>query len=149
MDVKKTKPVTVLLVEDDEIDVEAVKRSFKKLKLANPIRVAGNGLEALDILKGQNGQEKIAEPYIIFLDLNMPRMNGLEFLEVIRNDETLKASIVFILTTSDNDKDRVRAFENNVAGYMLKGKVGQSFLEAVMLVEHYWRVVELPGESKL
>ena len=144
-----TAPVTVLLIEDDEIDIEAVRRGFKKLKIANPLRVVNDGIEALDVLRGNNGSKKIREPFIILLDLNLPRMDGLEFLENIRADEELKSSIIFILTTSDNEQDRVRAFENNVAGYILKNKAGESFLEALNMLDHYWRIVEFPvGESQ-
>jgi CheY-like chemotaxis protein len=139
-----TSPVSVLLVEDDEIDIEAVLRSFRKLRIANPVTIAKDGLQALDILRGTNGATKITPPYLIILDLNMPRMNGHEFLAEIRNDPELKSSIVFVLTTSNDDKDRLDSYEMNVAGYMLKGKVGQSFLDAIGLLDHYWRVVEFP-----
>jgi len=140
-------PLTVLLVEDDEIDVEAIRRSFKKLKIANPIKNAKDGVEALGILRGIDGYEKICPPYIILLDINMPRMNGLELLEIIRSDEELKDSVVFVLTTSDEEKDRFAAYQNNVAGYILKHKSGESFIDAVSMLEHYWKVVELPKKS--
>jgi DNA-binding NarL/FixJ family response regulator len=74
----------------------------------------------------------------------MPRMNGLEFLETIRDDDELRASLVFILTTSDDDKDKLRAYQNHVAGYILKNKAGESFMQALELLEHYWRIVEFP-----
>jgi len=141
---EKNKPVAVLLVEDDEIDREAIRRGFKGLHIANPIRVAKDGIEALEVLRGTNGIEKIDEPFLVLLDLNMPRMNGIEFLDEIRSDSDLKTTIVFVLTTSDNEKDRLAAFQHNVAGYMVKGKAGVSFLDALGLLEHYWRIVELP-----
>ncbi len=139
-----TKAATILLVEDDDLDVEATRRAFTKAKIANPIVHANNGEEALDVLRGDNGKEKLARPYIILLDLNMPRMNGIEFLEHIRDDEELADSIVFILTTSDAHEDQWAAYKKQVAGYIVKNNVGTDFLKLISLLEHYWKVVELP-----
>lgn len=141
------KPVNVLLVDDDIIDVEAIHRGFEELKLLNPITVAHNGFDALDILRGANGQTKIPKPYIILLDINMPQMNGLEFLEKLRADADLRSSTVFVLTTSNNERDRLGAYDKNVAGYILKSNAGESFREAVSLLEHYWQLVELPKDA--
>lgn len=141
-----SKTVTFLLVEDDEIDVKVITRGFKSLKLANPIRIARDGIEALDILRGSNGQKRISPPYLILLDINMPRMTGFEFLDIIRADTQLKRSIVFILTTSASDEDRINAYNHNVAGYLLKSKVMDSFTSALELLDHYWRVVEFPDD---
>ena len=143
-----TATATVLLVDDDEIDIENVHRGFEKLKIANPIRDARDGIEALDILRGTNGQEKLPRPFIILLDINMPRMGGLEFLEELREDDELKDAVVFVLTTSNDEKDRLQAYNYNVAGYLLKNKAGPSFINALDMLDHYWRVVELPvGKS--
>lgn len=141
-----TKTVTFLLVEDDAIDVKVIKKGFKTLKLANPVRTARDGIEALDILRGTNGQECIVSPYLILLDINMPRMNGIEFLQEIRADEKLRASIVFMLTTSASDEDVIKAYNHNVAGYILKSKVMDSFTRALEMLDHYWKVVEFPVE---
>lgn len=138
------KDVTFLVVEDDDVDVMALERAFKQLKIANKQCFARDGVEGLEYLRGQNGREKIAAPYIILLDLNMPRMTGLEFLEEIRKDEELKQSIVFVLTTSNDDRDRVSAYEKNVAGYIVKSDPTNGFMEAITMLDHYWRVVELP-----
>ena len=135
--------VTILLVDDDDIDIELAKRAFKKARIANPIVTAGNGEEALKLLR--NG---INRPYIVLLDLNMPRMNGIEFLEQIRSDENLADTVVFVLTTSDADRDKWAAYKNQVAGYILKTNVGSGFVELISLLEHYWRIVELPGDQK-
>jgi CheY-like chemotaxis protein len=86
----------------------------------------------------------IPAPYIIFLDLNMPRMNGLEFLEALRADEGLTHSVVFVLTTSKSDEDLVAAYRKHVAGYIFKQHMDRNFLEVIGLIEHYWRLVELP-----
>jgi len=141
-----SKTVTFLLVEDDEIDVRVIKRGFKTLKLANPIVVARDGIEALEILRGSNGRQPITSPYLILLDINMPRMNGIEFLQEIRADDDLKSSIVFMLTTSASDEDLTMAYNFNIAGYLLKSNVMDSFTNALEMLDHYWKVVEFPKE---
>ena len=136
--------VTILLVEDDEIDAEAIQRAFVKNKLANPLVIAKDGVEALEVLRGENGKSKLCPPYLILLDLNMPRMNGLEFLTELRADPDIGDSIVFVLTTSDLDEDKVAAYGHRVAGYTVKSKVGGSFLALVTMVDAYWRIIEFP-----
>jgi len=139
--------VTVLLVEDDEVDIEAVRRAFAKEQIANRIEVAHNGLEALDCLRGTGSRSKIEGPYMILLDLNMPKMNGIEFLKELRADNALCNSIVFVLTTSDADQDKLAAYREHVAGYLLKGKVGEGFVEIVRMLECYSRYVEFPPQT--
>jgi CheY-like chemotaxis protein len=138
--------VNILLVEDDEVDVTAVRRALKELKIANPLFRAADGIEALDMLRGTNGQAKLPRPYLILLDLNMPRMSGLEFLDALRKDEDLQRSIVFVMTTSAAEEDRVRAYDRCIAGYLLKHSAGHSFLDAMTMLEHYWRIVEFPEQ---
>jgi CheY-like chemotaxis protein len=92
--------VTILLVDDDKVDAMAVKRSFRELKIGNPVIEAHNGIEALQHLRGENGYEKVSEPLLILLDLNMPRMGGIEFLEELRRDPVLHSTLVFVMTTS-------------------------------------------------
>jgi CheY-like chemotaxis protein len=137
--------VTILLVDDDKIDLMAARRSFRELKIANPVIEAHNGIEALEYLRGENGREKVPLPFLVLLDLNMPRMGGLEFLDVLRGDELLRGTLVFVMTTSAAEQDRARAYDKNVAGYVLKHRAGQSFLEAISVLDHYWRVIEFPG----
>jgi CheY-like chemotaxis protein len=136
--------VNLLLVDDDEIDVQGLKRAFAKSRIANPITVARDGIEALEFLRGENGRPKLSKPYLILLDLNMPRMNGLEFLEAIRADEDLKRSVVFMITTSKAEEDKARAYAQNVAGYIVKQDPANTFMQAVALMEHYWKIVEFP-----
>lgn len=138
------KAVTFLLVEDDEVDLMMLKRSFQALRIANPVTVARHGKEALQMLRGEAGHEKILKPYIILLDLNMPVMSGLEFLDVIRDDQDLHASVVFVLTTSAHDEDKASAYAQNVAGYIVKSDPGGGFMDAIKMIDHYWKVVELP-----
>lgn len=141
----KSRTLTILLVDDDKVDVMAVKRSFRELKIANPVIEAHNGIEALDRLRGQNGHQKVPSPCLVLLDLNMPRMGGVEFLNKLRRDEALRSTLVFVMTTSGAEEDRARAYDMNVAGYVLKHRPGQSFLEAISMLEHYWRVIEFPA----
>lgn len=137
--------VTVLLVEDDEVDRRVVHRAFAKHKIANPIVEARDGLDALEIIRGKNGSPPLPRPYLVLLDLNMPRMNGMEFLEEVRKDSRLKDSVVFVLTTSHEEQDRFQAYQLNVAGYMVKADAGADFINAVEMLDHYWRVVEFPS----
>ncbi len=136
--------VTILLVDDDKVDTMAVKRSFRDLKIANPVIEAHNGIEALERLRGQNGYEKVPSPCLVLLDLNMPRMGGIEFLAELRLDPLLRHTLVFMMTTSAAEEDRMKAYDNNVAGYVLKHRPGQTFLDSISMLEHYWRVIEFP-----
>lgn len=138
------KSVNVLLVEDNEVDREAVRRGFAKYRIANTLIDARDGVEALARLRGTDGQPPLERPYLILADLNMPRMNGIELVRAIRADSDLKDSVVFMLTTSRNDEDRVASYALNVAGYILKDDVGAGFVRLVELLDRYWRIVELP-----
>ncbi len=138
--------INILLVEDDEVDVMNVKRAFKKYKITNPLYIAGNGVEALSMLRSQKGQPpQVPENRrLILLDLNMPKMNGLEFLHEIRQDEELKRTPVIVLTTSDEDKDRIEAYNLNVAGYILKPVTFANFAEVMVALNKYWTLCEMP-----
>jgi CheY-like chemotaxis protein len=138
--------VNIFLVEDDEVDVMAVKRALKDLKIANPFFRATDGIDALEMLRGENGKKKLPRPYLVLLDLNMPRMGGLEFLEELRKDPDLRRSVVFVMTTSAAEEDRVRAYDKCISGYVLKHSAAHSFIDAVTMLEHYWRVVEFPEQ---
>ncbi|MDA8415663.1 MAG: response regulator [Betaproteobacteria bacterium] len=146
-DVIQMKSANILLVEDDELDVKAVRRAFRDLRIGNPLFEARDGIEALDLLRGTNGYTAIPNPRIILLDLNMPRMGGIEFLDEIRKDPTLHSCVVFVMTTSTAEEDRVKAYDRNVAGYVLKHSPGRSFLDAMVMLDHYWRIVELPNNT--
>ena len=111
--------VNVLVVEDDEVDVESLKRVFAKREIKNPVYYATNGREALDIMRGENHHTKVPKPFIILLDINMPMMNGIEMLRELRQDEQLKDSVVFILTTSPREEDKNTTYKINVGGYFL------------------------------
>ncbi|MEO0408172.1 MAG: response regulator [Cyanobacteria bacterium P01_A01_bin.135] len=137
----------ILLVEDDEVDVMKVKRALKHNGLNHPIYFAGDGQEALSMLRasGEGSTPQMPqERRIIFLDLNMPRMGGIEFLQVLRADPALCNIPVIVMTTSDNDQDLVNAYDLNVAGYILKSVPFSEFVEAMAIVNQYWTVNELP-----
>jgi CheY-like chemotaxis protein len=135
------KLVGILLVEDDEVDVMNVKRAFKKNNITNPLYLAENGEEALALLRSD---ELPALPKIVLLDLNMPKMGGIEFLTALRQDEKLKSLTVFVMTTSNEDKDKVEAYKLNVAGYILKPLSMESFINAVSVLNNYWQLIEFP-----
>ncbi|WP_321531060.1 response regulator [uncultured Desulfuromonas sp.] len=135
--------VTIFLVDDDDVDVMGVQRALRKLKILNPVVRAHDGLEALELLRNPS---TVKRPYIILLDLNMPRMNGFEMLTELRQDKALASSVVFVLTTSKADEDKVEAYQHNVAGYIVKNKVGEDFMGLIEMLDRYWRVVELPAQ---
>jgi CheY-like chemotaxis protein len=133
--------LNILLVEDDEVDVMNVKRAFAKNHIMNPLFVARNGLEGLEMLRSG---EVPRDRRMVLLDLNMPRMNGIEFLEQVRADPELKATTVVVLTTSSNDRDKVGAFNLNVAGYLVKPVTFADFAELMVALNKYWSLVEMP-----
>ena len=137
--------LNILLVEDDELDVMNVQRAFKKNHITNPLFVAGNGLEALGMLRGEPGHTHVpGTRRIILLDLNMPKMGGIEFLHELRKDPELAPTTVIVLTTSDEERDKVEAYKLNVAGYILKPVTLQAFVEIMATLNKYWTVSELP-----
>lgn len=140
------KKIHILLVEDDEVDVMNVRRAFKKNNIVNPIYIAGNGLEALAILRGEAKIEPVMPQSrrLVLLDLNMPRMNGIEFLRKLRMDEKLRSLPVIVLTTSNEDKDKVEAYNLNVAGYILKPVTFSNFVEVMSTLNKYWMLNEIP-----
>lgn len=135
----------ILLVEDDDVAAEAVMRSLKSATINFSVTVAEDGLVALEILRGRHPSRRIAYPHLVLLDLNMPRMNGFEFLDEIRADEGLKSTVVFVLTTSSEDLDRSRAYQSNIAGYLVKRTVGAQFQLLRSLLEQYRGAVSFPA----
>jgi CheY-like chemotaxis protein len=137
-------PIRILLVEDDDGDAKAVVRTFEKARIANPIVRALDGVEALQILKGADSHPKLETPYLLLVDLNMPRMDGIQLVTAIREDPELHDAIIFMLTTSNRAQDKQAAYTLNVTGYILKEKAGEDFLKLFSLVDTYWRIVEMP-----
>lgn len=128
------KNQTILLLEDDSVDIMTVKRAFKHLEIKNPLVVCKNGIEGLEWLN----QHRDELPCLILLDLNMPKMNGLEFLKAIKSDDLLKMVPVVVLTTSEDQQDRIESFKLSVAGYMVKSFSFPKFLEVIGTIRRYW-----------
>jgi len=138
------QPFTILLVEDDDGDARAIERAFRKAKIANRIERALDGIEALEMLRGENGKAKVPSPHVLITDLKLPRMNGIQLVQAMRADEELRRSIVFVLTTSKRDEDKAAAYDLNVAGYIAKARAAEDFLNLVSLLEFYVLLVEFP-----
>jgi CheY-like chemotaxis protein len=141
---ERTPTLTILLAEDDDVAAEAVVRSLHKAGLNFPVVWAEDGEQALRALRGQDPTRSVPRPRVTLLDLNMPRMNGFEFLQALRTDETLGGDVVFVLTTSDADNDRTRAYEAHIAGYMVKSAVGPQFSRLAQLLGLYQQTIRLP-----
>jgi CheY-like chemotaxis protein len=139
------RELNILLVEDDEVDVMNVQRALKKNNITSPLYRAANGIEALTMLR--SNQVLTTDPLgrlLILLDLNMPKMGGLEFLKELRADPTLRHLPVVILSTSKQDDDLATAYEYNVAGYILKPVAFSNFVETIDVLNRYWLLSELP-----
>lgn len=130
----------ILLVEDDQVDVMTVKRALKEIRVTNPVVNLENGEEALKYLRDPAS----VKPCIILLDLNMPIMNGIEFLQVAKQDTKLKRIPVVVLTTSEEQQDKVNSFEWGVAGYMAKPVDYRQFVEVMRSIDAYWTISEMP-----
>ena len=130
----------ILIIEDDQVDVMTIKRSFKEIHVGNPIIHKENGEEALAYLH----DPEQPKPCIILLDLNMPVMNGFEFLALIKQDEHLKRFPVIVLTTSEEQQDKLNSFNLGVAGYMAKPVDYRKFVEVMRSIDLYWSISELP-----
>ena len=134
-----------MLVEDDSVDVMTLKRTLKDLGITNELVRSVNGEEALEYLRDKNN----TEPSIIILDLNMPRMNGIEFLGIIKADKELRRIPVIVLTTSNNERDVIESFELSVAGYMVKPADYQKFVDTIKVIDQYWSFSELPEKVQV
>ncbi len=138
--------VPILVVEDDDIDVENIVRSFKKNKMDNPLYIMGNGEDALKFLRREGAYAepgKAARPGIILLDINMPIMNGIEFLRIIKADDDLKRIPVIVLTTSSEENDRIESYKLSVAGYIIKPVEFEKFVAVVKTIKLYWSLCEI------
>jgi len=136
----KSSDKPILLVEDDQVDVKTVKRALKEIKVTNPVVNPENGEEALKYLRDPESEM----PCIILLDLNMPIMNGIEFLQVVKHDDLLKRIPVVVLTTSEEQQDKIHSFDLGVAGYMAKPVDYRKFVEVMRAIDAYWTISEVP-----
>ncbi len=130
---------TILIVEDDQVDVMTIKRAFKQVEAENDLHIESNGEEAIRYLN-----EVKELPGLIILDLNMPKMNGIEFLNIIRSNPKFKHLPVVVLTTSKEQQDKISTFNLNISGYMIKPVDFNQFKDMVKTIHHYWELSELP-----
>jgi len=133
----KTKK-TILLVEDDHVDAMTVERALKDVHVTNPLHVVTDGGAALEYLKTNDA------PCLILLDLNMPGMNGIEFLQAVKSNDTTRSIPVVVLTTSEDEQDKIKSFDLSVAGYMVKPVDYNRFVEIMRTIDLYWTLSELP-----
>lgn len=131
---------SILLVEDDEIDVMSVKRALLDLKVTNRVYHVSDGEEALEYLRDSANEL----PAIILLDINMPRMNGIEFLKQMKQDRAIRHIPVVMLTTSHAEMERHESFSTGAAGYMVKPVEYKQFVEVMRAINIYWTLSELP-----
>ena len=136
----KTTCKSIMLVEDDQVDTMTVRRAIKELHVTNPLQHLENGEEALSYLRNPANPQ----PCLILLDLNMPIMGGIEFLQIAKKDEALKGIPVVVLTTSEEQEDKVESFQLGVAGYMRKPVDYPNFVEMIRTIDAYWTISELP-----
>lgn len=141
--IEQSRAVRILLVEDDDVDAMAVSRAFAKNRILNEIVRAKDGAEGLEKLAELSSGQ--GAPVIVLLDLNLPKINGIQFLERLRTSPEMRGTVVFVLTTSEDDRDKAAAYDNFVAGYMVKSNVGGDFLNLMTMLDAYWRVVEFPN----
>jgi len=138
---RNSKPI--LLIEDDNVDVMTVERVLRDLKIANQLVSTSNGEQALEYLRTNDNKK----PCVILLDLNMPKMNGAEFLKILKTDEALKKIPVVVLTTSSQQQDVVESFKLGAAGYMVKSVDYGKFVETIRIINLYWTLSELPSNG--
>lgn len=136
--------VPILLVEDNRVDIEVVRRALKKADIPNPLFTVLEGVEAWELLSAKDGSHQLPQPCLILLDINMPRMNGFEFLEKMRRDETMRSNVVFMLTTSARNEDKLAAYQLSAAGYILK----ENLKAFIPILRDYCRCNEFPALRK-
>ena len=135
--------LSILLVEDDDVALEAAVRNLRKCGVDSPVFTAVNGADGLAALRGERPEGALPRSIVVLLDLNMPVMNGFEFLDALREDRLLRSTVVFVLTTSDGDADRTRAYHSCIAGYMVKSALGPQFANLANLLKSYDAAVSL------
>ncbi|WP_281225646.1 response regulator [Flavobacterium aquiphilum] len=133
-----SKSLNILLIEDDAIEVMKFNRVLKNLEQVHKIIEANNGEDALSILKN-----KVIIPDIIILDLNMPKINGIEFLGILKADDVLKYIPAIVLTTSNNHRDLLEFYRLGIAGYMLKPLKYEEYVDKIKKMIEYWSINEL------
>jgi CheY-like chemotaxis protein len=136
--------VMILLVEDDDIDAMAVVRGLAGANISNALVRARDGIEALEMLMGTNGKDKLPPPYLLLVDIRLPRLDGLALVRKIRSNPQLQRTIIFMLTTSDSDRDRNAAYDAHVAGYIVKSSGDDQFSKLARMLDYYLLIVAPP-----
>lgn len=136
--------INILLVEDNDLDVEILRRGLKKIGATGALIRARDGAEALEILERNTVEKILPHPYVILLDINMPRMNGHEFLAALRETEPLNDARVFVFTTSDSKKDVALAYKKNANGYIVKPNTSSELNDILMSLKQFWDICEHP-----
>ena len=137
-------PVTILLVEDDDVDALTVERCLKQAKITNTMVRANDGIEALEMLRGTHASIRLEAPYLLLVDIRMPRLDGIGLINEIRRDPQLTRTVIFVLTTSDADRDKMAAYDAHVAGYIVKTGSSDQFLTLATMLNYYLVIVEPP-----
>jgi CheY-like chemotaxis protein len=145
----KSPRVTILLVEDDDIDATSVTRGLASAKIGNPLVRARDGVEALEMLLGTNGRQKLPPPFLLLVDIRLPRLDGLGLLRKIRGIPALQRTIVFMLTTSDSDRDLTAAYDANVAGYIVKSSGDEQYSKLARMLDYYLMIVAPPPAERV
>jgi CheY-like chemotaxis protein len=136
--------VTIFLVEDDDVDATTVVRGLTRADIRNTVIRARDGIEAMDMLQGTNGKPILKPPYILLVDVRMPRLDGLGLVRRIRSNKMLQRTIIFVLTTSDSDRDRAEAYDAHVAGYIVKSNAPDQFHALARMLDYYLTIVAPP-----
>ena len=136
--------VSILLVEDNDVDAATITRGLARANISNPLIRARDGVDALERMLGTNGQTRLVPPYIMLIDIRMPRLDGLGLVRTIRSNPNLHRTIIFILTTSDDDRDRTAAYDAHVAGYIVKSNAPEQFRALAGMLEYYLAIVSPP-----
>jgi two-component system, chemotaxis family, response regulator Rcp1 len=149
MNFDQGRPINILLVEDNEPDVVLTQEAFKEAKISNSLYVAEDGVEALEFLRRQGKHAGVPRPDLILLDLNLPRKDGRAVLQEIKSDPALASIPVVILTTSDDEKDVIRAYTSHANCYIVKPVDFLQFMNIVRTIEGFWlTVVRLPESAR-
>lgn len=136
--------VKILLVEDDDVDAESVVRGLARADIHNPLVRARDGVDAMDTLLGTNGKQRLEPPYLLLIDITMPRLDGLGLIRKIRSNRKLKRTIIFVLTTSDSERDCAAAYDAHVAGYILKSSSPEHYAALSRMLDYFLSIVSPP-----
>lgn len=134
--------IKIIVIDDDDVDAQSIERSLRSADVNNEIIRAYDGIDALDLLKGANGKEKLTKPYILLIDLMMPRMDGITFIKTLRFESDITPEMIFVLSGTDSDEQCTQAYDLNITGFIKKDRAGRDFLRLTKILEQYYEVIE-------